>query len=93
MAVNISSVLSGDWTYVRDDIAAVVDVTHAAGQKVKVIFENCYLNSGQKIRLCEICSELMAYGASGGSLPLPHGRGSVTELSYHCRRRSSLRLG
>jgi deoxyribose-phosphate aldolase len=60
MVVNISAVLSGDWQYVRQDIGAVIDVTHAAGQKVKVIFENCYLNDAQKIRLCEICSELNA---------------------------------
>ena len=58
MVVNISAVLSGDWGYVADDIEAVTDVTHAAGQKVKVIFENAHLNDDQKIRLCEICSEL-----------------------------------
>jgi len=60
MVSNISTVLSGNWDYVRQDIAAVIDVTHAAGQKVKVIFENCYLNDDQKIRLCEICGELNA---------------------------------
>ncbi|MCA9132824.1 MAG: deoxyribose-phosphate aldolase [Planctomycetales bacterium] len=58
MVVNISKVLSGDWGYVRQDIGAVVGVAHAAGRKVKVIFENCYLQDPQKIRLCEICSEL-----------------------------------
>src|ERR1039458_4942443 len=52
MVVNISAVLSGDWDYVRRDMAAVIDATHTAGQKVKVIFENCYLNDEQKIRLC-----------------------------------------
>lgn len=60
MVVNISKVLSGDWGYVTADIRAVVEETHAAGQKVKVIFENAYLNDEQKIRLCEICSELGA---------------------------------
>jgi deoxyribose-phosphate aldolase len=60
MVVNISKILSGDWTYVRDDVRAVVEETHAAGQKVKVIFENAYLNDEQKIRLCEICGELRA---------------------------------
>jgi deoxyribose-phosphate aldolase len=60
MVVNISKVLSGDWRYVRDDIRAVVEETHAAGQKIKVIFENAYLNHEQKIRLCEICGELRA---------------------------------
>jgi deoxyribose-phosphate aldolase len=60
MVVNISKVLNGDWSYVEDDIRAVVETTHAAGQKVKVIFENAYLNDAQKIRLCEICGEVGA---------------------------------
>ena len=76
MVVNISKVLSGDWAYVRDDLRAVIDATHAAGQKVKVIFENCYLKDEHKIRLCEICSELDAdwvktstgYGTGGATL-------------------------
>jgi len=60
MVVNISQVLSGNWRYVEDEIRAVVDVTHAAGQKVKVIFENAYLSDDQKIRLCEICGDARA---------------------------------
>jgi deoxyribose-phosphate aldolase len=58
MVINISKALSGDWAYVRDDIKAVTDLTHSRGQKIKIIFENCYLNNDQKIRLCEICGEL-----------------------------------
>jgi deoxyribose-phosphate aldolase len=76
MVCNISRVLSGDWDYVRQDIKAVIDVTHAAGQKVKVIFENCYLEDDQKIQLCEICSEFNAdwvktstgYGTGGATM-------------------------
>ncbi len=75
MVVNISKVLSGDWNYVYKDIQVVMEVAHQAGQKVKVIFENCYLNNDQKIRLCEICTELKAdwvktstgYGTSGAT--------------------------
>jgi ferrous iron transport protein A len=29
-------VLSRDWSYVRDDIRAVIDTAHEAGEKVKV---------------------------------------------------------
>jgi deoxyribose-phosphate aldolase len=76
MVVNISKVLSGDWDFVREDIRTVVEETHSAGKKVKVIFENCYLNDSQKIRLCEISSELGAdwvktstgYGTGGATL-------------------------
>jgi deoxyribose-phosphate aldolase len=60
MVVNISQVLSGNWDYVRQEIATIVDATHAAGQKVKVIFENAYLKDEHKIALCEICGELRA---------------------------------
>jgi deoxyribose-phosphate aldolase len=75
MVVNISKVLSDDWDYVRADIAAVIAPAHDAGQKVKVIFENCYLNDDQKIRLCQICGELKAdwvktstgYGTGGAT--------------------------
>ena len=76
MVCNISRVLSGDWDFVRSDIKAVIEVVHAAGQKVKVIFENCYLSDEHKIRLCEICSELNAdwvktstgYGTGGATM-------------------------
>ena len=76
MVVNISRVLSGDWTYVAADLQAVIEPVHRAGQKVKVIFENCYLNDVQKIELCRICSDLGAdwvktstgYGTGGATL-------------------------
>lgn len=76
LVVNISRVLSGDWGYVQADIRGVIEAAHEAGQKVKVIFENCYLNDSQKIRLCEICGELRAdwvktstgYGTGGATM-------------------------
>ena len=60
----------------RADILAVLQPTHARGQKLKVIFENCYLSDAQKIRLCEICGDLSVdwvktstgFGRSGATL-------------------------
>lgn len=76
MVVNIGRVKSGDWDYVTADIKAVNDVTVAAGQIVKVIFENCFLTDEEKIRLCKICADLgvayvktsTGYGTSGATL-------------------------
>jgi deoxyribose-phosphate aldolase len=84
MVCNISQVLSGEWDYVRSDIKAVVDVTHARGQKVKVIFENCYLNDTQKIRLCEICGEL---GADWVKTSTGYGLGGATIEDLKLMRR------
>lgn len=84
--VNISKVLSGDWDYVRSELAAVIDLTHARGQKVKVIFENCYLNDGQKIRLCEICGEL---GADWVKTSTGYGSGGATIEDLKLMRRHS----
>jgi deoxyribose-phosphate aldolase len=62
MVINIGKALSGDWTYVEEDIRAVCDMAHQHGAQVKVIFENDYLTQGGaglgsddlKIRLCQI---------------------------------------
>jgi deoxyribose-phosphate aldolase len=76
MVVNLSRVVSGEWGAVRDEVGAIVELAHARGGKVKVIFENCYLHDEHKIRLCEICGEVRAdwvktstgYGTGGATL-------------------------
>ena len=60
MVVNIGKVLSDEWNAVASDIAAVVETAHAGGAKVKVIFENAYLQDRHKIELCRICGEVRA---------------------------------
>jgi deoxyribose-phosphate aldolase len=60
MVVNISKVLSAEWYYIQEEIEAITKMTHDGGGKVKVIFENAYLNDEQKIRLCKICGEANA---------------------------------
>jgi deoxyribose-phosphate aldolase len=60
MVVNIGKVLSGDWSYVANDISAVVDAAHARAALVKVIFENCFLKNEHKEKLCRICGEVGA---------------------------------
>jgi deoxyribose-phosphate aldolase len=58
--INISKARSGDWGYVRNELSALTEEVHAGGAKIKVIFENAYLDDAAKIRLCEICAEIGA---------------------------------
>lgn len=76
MVVNISKVLSGDYDYVQREIQVLTQAAHGANQKIKVIFENCYLNDDQKLKLCEICSGIgvdwvktsTGYGTGGATM-------------------------
>ena len=76
MAVNISQVLSENWSYVHEDIQAVVELAHSAGQRAKVIFENCYLQDSHKVRLCEICGEI---GVDWVKTSTGYGTGGATD--------------
>jgi deoxyribose-phosphate aldolase len=75
MVLNVGKLRSGDHRFVEDDIRAVAEAAHAGAALVKVIFENCYLNDAQKIRLCKICATVRAdyvktstgYGAGGST--------------------------
>ncbi|HSE40684.1 MAG TPA: deoxyribose-phosphate aldolase [Acidobacteriota bacterium] len=74
--VNISQVVSENWEYVRSELKAIIEIVHSNNQKVKIIFENCYLADPQKIKLCEICGGLNAdwvktstgFGTSGATV-------------------------
>ena len=76
LVTNISTVLSGNWKLVENEIDSIVKMAHAAKRRVKVIFENCYLSAEQKIRLCKICCGCGAdwvktstgYGTGGATL-------------------------
>ncbi len=54
MVLRIGALKSGRDADVEADIRAIVDVGHAAGAIVKVIFENAYLTDDEKIRACRL---------------------------------------
>jgi deoxyribose-phosphate aldolase len=79
-------VLSEKWGYVRDEIRAVTEEVHATGNRVKVIFENCYLSDAHKIRLCEICGEV---GVDWVKTSTGYGTGGATMEDLALMRRST----
>ena len=54
MVINIGKLLSGDYEFVRDDIATVVAVAKPVNVLVKVILETCLLTPEQIAQACEL---------------------------------------
>jgi deoxyribose-phosphate aldolase len=54
MVLLIGALKSGRDAEVMADIAAIVELAHASGAIVKVIFENHYLTDDEKIRACHL---------------------------------------
>jgi deoxyribose-phosphate aldolase len=86
MVVNIGQAIGGRWEAVAADISAVTEEAHARSSIVKVIFENCYLNEAQKIRLCQICGEV---GADYVKTSTGYGTGGATHDDLILMRRWS----
>jgi deoxyribose-phosphate aldolase len=86
MVINIGQAVGGQWDAVRDDIAAVTRTAHDRGAIVKVIFENCFLNDEQKIRLCQICGEV---GADYVKTSTGYGTGGATHDDLRLMRKHS----
>jgi deoxyribose-phosphate aldolase len=76
VVINISKARSEDWRYIHDELLALTQTIHADAAKIKVIFENAYLDDAAKIRLCEICGTIgvdwvktsTGYAASGATM-------------------------
>ncbi len=74
MVVNLCAVKNGNFDAVKQDMEAVKNA--CAGKTLKVIVETCYLTEAEKIRLCEIVTEVGAdyiktstgFGTGGAAL-------------------------
>ena len=79
MVVNISQVLSGAYAAVTAEIRDILNTVKERGAKLKVIFENCYLEREHKLALCQICGDLgvdwvktsTGYGSGGATIRVP----------------------
>lgn len=58
MVLNIGKLRTENYEYVKNDIKAINDLCHKRGVITKVIFENCFLDTEQKIAACKICNEI-----------------------------------
>jgi deoxyribose-phosphate aldolase len=86
MVVNVGKVLSKDWAFVSEDIRAVVEAVHRRKGLVKVIFENCFLQTEHKEMLCRISGDV---GADFVKTSTGYGDGGATDEDLTLMRRCS----
>jgi deoxyribose-phosphate aldolase len=86
MVINIGQAIGGNWSAVGADIAAVTKAAHERGSIVKVIFENCYLNNAQKVKLCQICGDV---GADYVKTSTGYGSGGATHEDLILMRKAA----
>jgi len=84
--INISKARSGDWSYIQDELLALTQAVHDGGAKIKIIFENAYLDDAAKIRLCEICGEI---GVDWVKTSTGYGTAGATEQDVLLMRRNA----
>lgn len=74
--INITELKEGNYAYIEDEMRRIVAICHEFHAISKVIFENCYLNDEEKIKLCEIAKRVKpdyiktstGFGTSGATL-------------------------
>ena len=57
-AINITELKKKNYDYIRDEMKQITDLSHAHGLIIKVILETFYLTDEEKIKVCEIASEV-----------------------------------
>lgn len=84
--VSLSDVKNGDWYKVEEEMKRMTELCHSHGALIKVIFEICYLNEDEIIRLSEMAGEVRpdfiktstGFGASGATVE------AVRLMKAHC---------
>lgn len=56
--INITELKKKNYDYIKDEMKQINDICKAHNVICKVIFETCYLTDDEKIKLCEIASEV-----------------------------------
>lgn len=87
VVLNIGKLRSGDYDYVKNELGVLAEFIHKRGVIIKVIFENCYLNTDQKIAACRICNDI---GADFVKTSTGYGSGGATDedlklMRHYCK--------
>ena len=74
--INIGELKSGNWDYIEEEMKQIVDICNENNKISKVIFENCYLEKEEIVKLAEIAKKVKptfvktstGFGTSGATV-------------------------
>lgn len=52
--INVGEVKNGNYAYIEEEMRRITEICRAAGVLVKVIFENCYLEKDEIVKVAQI---------------------------------------
>jgi deoxyribose-phosphate aldolase len=84
MVLNVGALRSGDHAFVRRDVAAVGEVVHRLGARLKVILETCLLEAHEIAEACRLCKEA---GADFVKTSTGFSKGGATVADVELMRR------
>lgn len=85
MVLNVGALKSGDRSFVGADIAAVAQVCHSAGSRLKVILETALLSDAEKIAACRLAQQA---GADFVKTSTGFSKGGATREDIELMRRT-----
>lgn len=56
VVINIAAVKNGSWDYVENELKLLSSLTKQSAKVLKIIFETCYLEKEEIVRLAELCA-------------------------------------
>ena len=56
VVINIAAIKNGSWDYVENEVGLLAKLTRKAGKILKIIFETCYLDDEEIVKLAQICA-------------------------------------
>ncbi len=86
MVINISLALAGRYDEIGKEVETITALAHRGGARLKVIFENCYLNGNVIKSLCDVCGTT---GADWVKTSTGYGGGGAVNADLKLMRKLS----
>jgi len=58
VVINIAAIKNGSWEYIENELNLLSKLSNQSGKILKIIFETCYLDDNEIVKLAELCASV-----------------------------------